>query len=42
MTETALFYGTKRIQAQPMTRAKYNEYRGWDVPKIAADWEILP
>lgn len=33
MTETALFYGTKRIQAQPMTRAKYNEYRGWDVPK---------
>lgn len=25
-------YGTKRIKAQPMTRAEYNAYRGWTLP----------
>lgn len=26
------FYGTKKIAAKPMTRADYNEYRGWELP----------
>jgi len=26
------YIGTKLIQAQPMTRAAYNEYRGWVLP----------
>lgn len=26
------FYGTKRIQANPLNRADYNKYRGWDLP----------
>lgn len=26
------YFGCKRIQAMPMTRGKYNEYRGWVVP----------
>jgi hypothetical protein len=26
------YVGTKRIYAQPMTRADYNELRGWDLP----------
>lgn len=27
------FYGTKRIQASSMTRAEYNQFRGWELPK---------
>lgn len=27
------FYGTKLTAAQPMTRADYNKYRGWELPK---------
>lgn len=26
------YIGTKQIKAQPMTRAAYNEYRGWELP----------
>lgn len=26
------FYGTKLIAAQPMNRADYNTYRGWELP----------
>ena len=29
---TTLYEGTKRVYAQPMSRGKYNEYRGWEVP----------
>jgi len=27
------FYGTKKVIAASMTRAQYNKYRGWDLPK---------
>lgn len=27
------YIGIKRIEAEPMTREKYNEYRGWTVPE---------
>jgi hypothetical protein len=27
------YIGTKMIQAEPMTRGKYNEYRGWTIPE---------
>lgn len=27
------YYGTKRIQAKPMTRGDYNHYRGWTLPE---------
>lgn len=27
-----LFFGSKLIQARPMTRAEYNTYRGWVLP----------
>lgn len=27
------FIGTKRLLAQPMNRADYNSYRGWELPK---------
>lgn len=27
------YHGTKVIRAVPMTRAAYNEYRGWELPK---------
>lgn len=26
------FIGTKMIQAKPMTRGEYNQYRGWTIP----------
>lgn len=26
------FYGTKLIQAKPMTRLEYNKFRGWELP----------
>lgn len=26
------FIGTKIVEAKPMTRGKYNEYRGWTIP----------
>ena len=26
------FIGTKMIQAKPMTRGEYNQYRGWPIP----------
>jgi hypothetical protein len=26
------FYGTKKIAAKPMTRAEYNQFRGWELP----------
>lgn len=29
---TALYEGTKRVHAQPMTRGAYNAYRGWQLP----------
>lgn len=27
------YAGTKLIKAEPMTRGKYNKYRGWEIPK---------
>ena len=27
-----VFYGTKKIAAEPMTRQEYNDYRGWKLP----------
>lgn len=27
-----LYYGTKKIRAQPMSLGAYNEYRGWTLP----------
>lgn len=27
-----IYIGTKLIQAEPMTRGAYNEYRGWQIP----------
>ena len=27
-----LFFGSKLVQAKPMTRAEYNDYRGWTLP----------
>ncbi|MBY5988194.1 DUF2829 domain-containing protein [Roseovarius atlanticus] len=27
-----MFFGTKQIFARPMTRAEYNDYRGWQLP----------
>ena len=32
MTLGTVFYGTKKIAAEPMTRQAYNDYRGWDLP----------
>ncbi|WP_299085182.1 DUF2829 domain-containing protein [uncultured Ruegeria sp.] len=26
------YYGTKKVKATPMTRGRYNDYRGWDLP----------
>ncbi len=26
------YIGTKKVYAEPMTRAEYNAYRGWDLP----------
>jgi hypothetical protein len=28
----SVYTGSKIIKARPMTRAEYNDYRGWDVP----------
>lgn len=28
------YFGTKQIKATPMTRQKYNDYRGWDLPAL--------
>lgn len=27
-----IYYGTKTIAAKPMTRAEYNQFRGWELP----------
>jgi len=27
-----IYIGTKRISAEPMTRGRYNEFRGWQIP----------
>ena len=27
------YIGVKQINAMPMTREEYNEFRGWQVPK---------
>lgn len=27
------YIGTKIINAEPMSRGKYNKHRGWDIPK---------
>ena len=27
------YIGTKLVQAKPMTRGEYNNYRGWQIPK---------
>src|ERR1700678_3799447 len=27
-----IYYGTKKILAQPMTRGEYNTYRKWEIP----------
>lgn len=32
MTETKRYVGTKTIDARPMTRKAYNDYRGWALP----------
>lgn len=29
---TAVYEGTKLVQAKPMNRLEYNQYRGWDLP----------
>ena len=29
---TAVYEGTKLVQATPMNRLEYNQYRGWDLP----------
>ena len=29
---TAVYEGTKIVQATPMNRLEYNQYRGWDLP----------
>ena len=26
------YVGTKQIEARPMTRGDYNNYRGWQIP----------
>lgn len=31
-SEPTMHVGTKRILASPMTRAAYNDYRGWELP----------
>jgi hypothetical protein len=31
-TDTKRYVGTKTIDARPMTRAAYNDYRGWPLP----------
>lgn len=31
-TDMRDFIGTKRVMAKAMTRAEYNNYRGWDLP----------
>lgn len=28
----AVYASTEHVHAKPMTRAQYNDYRGWDVP----------
>lgn len=28
-----LFFGSKLVQAKPMNRAEYNDYRGWKLPE---------
>ena len=28
-----VYTGTKKVQAQPMTRGDYNQLRGWEIPK---------
>lgn len=32
MTEMKRYVGTKTVDARPMTRAAYNDYRGWKLP----------
>ena len=34
MLETQMYVGTKIIQAVPMTRREYNEYRGWELTRV--------
>src|SRR5690606_14947647 len=26
------YYGTKKLNAKPMTRGEYNHFRGWEIP----------
>lgn len=26
------YFGTKRVEAEPMSRGDYNKYRGWNIP----------
>lgn len=33
------YTGTKTLQAKPMTRGEYNEYRGWDIPENEDPYE---
>ncbi len=37
------YIGTKIINARPMTRLEYNEYRGWTLPQDenGEDWGYL-
>lgn len=32
MEDFKTYTGTKRLKAWPMTRLKYNQYRGWELP----------
>lgn len=32
-TPAPLYIGTKTVHASPMTRAAYNDYRGWKLPE---------
>ena len=33
MEDMKNYIGIKRIDAKPMTRGEYNEYRGWEIPE---------
>ena len=39
MNDMKKFIGTKTVIAKPMTRGKYNEYRGWDMPADEDPWD---
>ena len=39
------YIGVKQINAMPMTREEYNEFRGWLASQsdmLAEDWVVIP